>query len=94
MENNSLDSFKLLESKIAKAADMVARLREEKKKYEDENKELKDEIKVLYNKNEELGQKVDTLQNDNQNRNDFERVREEIGTRIEAMLEKLDEIDI
>ncbi|MDZ7859896.1 MAG: cell division protein ZapB [Candidatus Krumholzibacteriota bacterium] len=94
MENNNLDSFKLLESKISKAADMVVRLKEEKKKFEDENKELKDEIKVLYNKNEELTQKVDTLQNDNQNRNDFEKVREEIGTRIEAMLEKLEEIDI
>ncbi|MCD6380197.1 cell division protein ZapB [bacterium] len=94
MENDTLESFKVLESKIEAAADMIVKVRAEKKILVDENKELKDEIKMLYTKNEELSKEVDTLKDDKQNQGNFERVREEIGTRIDVMLEKLGEIDI
>jgi FtsZ-binding cell division protein ZapB len=94
MESDAFENFKVLESKIEEAADMIVRIRTEKKKLANENKELKDEIKMLYIKEEELRKEVDTLKDDKQNQGDFERVREEIGTRIEVMLEKLDEIDI
>jgi FtsZ-binding cell division protein ZapB len=94
MDNGALESFKVLESKIEEAADMIIKARAEKKILVDKNKELKDEIKMLYIKDEELRKEVDTLKDDKQNQSDFEIVREEIGTRIEVMLEKLGEIDI
>jgi peptidoglycan hydrolase CwlO-like protein len=94
MGDDTLGSFKLLESKIEEAANMITRVKAEKKKLVDENKELKDKIKMLYIKSDELVKEVDTLKGDKQNQGDFERVREEIKTRIEVMLEKLDKIDI
>ncbi len=94
MGDDTLGSFKLLESKIEEAANMITSVKAEKKKLEGENKELEDKIKMLYIKNEELVKEVNTLKGDKQNQGDFERVREEIKTRIEVMLEKLDKIDI
>jgi len=94
MGDDTLGSFKLLESKIEEAANMITRVKAEKKKLVDENKELKDKIKMLYIKSDELVKEVDTLKGSKQNQGDFERVREEIKTRIEVMLEKLDKIDI
>jgi peptidoglycan hydrolase CwlO-like protein len=94
MEETTFAGFKVLEEKIEKAANIIEQLRGEKERLEKENNELKNKLDVLYNENEELAGKVDELEQMQNQEEDFNRVREEIGNRIEMMLGKLDRIEI
>jgi chromosome segregation ATPase len=72
----------------------IARLKEEKIKLEQANKELKEKIDLLYISNEELTRELEILRTDKQGAGDFDKTREEIKGKVEEMLAKLDQLDI
>jgi chromosome segregation ATPase len=84
----------LLEEKINKAADHIARLKEEKIKLEQANKELKAKVDSLYISNEELARELEILRTEKKRTGDFDKTREEIKEKVEEMLAKLDDLDI
>jgi chromosome segregation ATPase len=83
----------ILEEKITKAADLIAKLRAEKIKAEDANKVLKGKIESLYIKNEELAKKLQDLKKAKDTRSKLDKTREEIKNKIEEMLVKLEKLD-
>ena len=48
MSSTGLASLEMLENKIVKAAELIERLADEKKKMEDANKVMKEKIESLY----------------------------------------------
>jgi FtsZ-binding cell division protein ZapB len=94
MPGSGIINLDLLEEKITKAADHIARLKEEKLRLEQSNKELKDKIDSLYIRNEELARELEILRTDKQKTGDFDKTREEIKGKVEEMLAKLDQLDI
>lgn len=83
-----------LEEKITKAAEHIARLREDKSKLEQSNKELKEKIDSLYIRNEDLVRELEILRTEKQKAGDPDKTREEIRGKVEEMLAKLDHLDI
>jgi chromosome segregation ATPase len=83
-----------LEEKITKAAEHIARLKDEKSSLEAVNKELKEKIDSLYIKNEELTRELEILRTDTVRTRDFDKTREEIKGKVDEMLAKLDQLDI
>ena len=94
MAGSTTINLDALEEKITKAAEHIARLREEKIKLEQSNKELKEKIDSLYIRNEELTRELEILRTDRQQTGDFDKTREEIKGKVEEMLAKLDNLDI
>ena len=94
MAGTGMINLDLLEEKITKAADHIARLKEEKLKLEQSNKELKEGIDSLYIRNEELARELEILRTEKQKTGDFDKTREEIKGKVEEMLAKLDGLDI
>ena len=94
MPGTGIINLDMLEVKITKAAEHIGRLKEEKIKLEQVNKELKEKIESLYIRNEELQKELEVLRSDKQQTGDFDKTREEIKEKIEEMLAKLDELDI
>lgn len=94
MAGSGIINLDLLEEKITKAAEHIARLRDEKIRLEEINKELKEKIDSLYIKNEELTKELQILRTDKQRTGDFDKTREEIKGKVEEMLARLDELDI
>jgi len=94
MAGSGIINLDMLEEKITKAAEHIARLRDEKIRLEGINKELKEKIDSLYIKNEELTKELQILRTDKQRTGDFDKTREEIKGKVEEMLARLDELDI
>jgi len=94
MAGSGIINLDVLEEKITKAAEHIARLRDEKIRLEEINKELKEKIDSLYIKNEELTRQLEILRTDKQRTGDFDKTREEIKGKVEEMLARLDELDI
>ena len=94
MAGSGIINLDALEEKITKAAEHIARLRDEKIRLEEINKELKEKIDSLYIKNEELTRQLEILRIDKQRTGDFDKTREEIKGKVEEMLARLDELDI
>jgi predicted nuclease with TOPRIM domain len=94
MAGSGMINLDVLEEKITKAAEHIARLRDEKIRLEEINKELKEKINSLYIKNEELTRELEILRTDKQRTGDFDKTREEIKGKVEEMLARLDELDI
>jgi len=94
MAGSTIINLDALEEKITKAAEHIARLREEKIKLEQSNKELKEKIESLYIKNEDLIRELEILRTDKRKTGDFDKTREEIKGKVEEMLAKLDHLDI
>ncbi|MBU8921049.1 MAG: DUF3450 domain-containing protein [Bacteroidales bacterium] len=94
MSSTGLASLELLENKIVKAAELIGRLADEKKKIEETNKVLKEKIESLYIKNDEMAKELEIFKMDKEKEKDFDKTREEIGNKIEEMLMKLDGLDI
>jgi len=84
----------MLEEKITKAAEHISRLKEEKTKLEQINKELKEKIDSLYITNGDLTRELEILRTEKQKTGDFDQTREEIKGKVEEMLAKLDQLDI
>lgn len=93
MAGIGIGNLDLLEEKITKAAEHIARLKEEKFALERSNKELKERSDSLYIMNEELKRELEILRTDKQRTGDFDKTREEIKGRIEEMLAKLDQLE-
>jgi hypothetical protein len=83
-----------LEEKITKAAEHIARLKDDRSRLEALNKELKEKIDSLYIKNEELTRELEILRSDTARTRDFDKTREEIKGKVDEMLAKLDQLDI
>ncbi len=94
MADPGLVGLELLEEKIVKAAQLIERLREEKKAAEESNKVLKEKIDLLYINNEELSKELEIFNRNKENKKDFDKTREEINNKIEEMLVKLDSLEI
>jgi len=94
MAGTGMINLDLLEEKITKTAEHIARLKEEKLKLEESNKELKGRIDSLYIRNEELAKELEVLRTEKQKTGDFDNTREEIKGKVEEMLAKLDSLDI
>jgi len=94
MAGSGIINLDMLEEKITKAAEHIARLRDEKIRLEEINKELKEKMDSLYIKNEELTRELEILRTDKQRTGDFDKTREEIKGKVEEMLARLDELDI
>ena len=94
MAGSGIINLDVLEEKITKAAEHIARLRDEKIRLEEINKELKEKMDSLYIKNEELTRELEILRTDKQRTGDFDKTREEIKGKVEEMLARLDELDI
>jgi hypothetical protein len=94
MKTAELADFDLLEKKIMKAAAFIEKLQAEKKQVEDANIKLKEELDSLYIKNEELTKGLKNLKKEKNKKKDLERTREELNSKIEEMLAKLEELDI
>jgi predicted nucleic acid-binding Zn-ribbon protein len=94
MAGSGIGNLDALEEKITKAAEHIARLRDEKSRLETLNKELKEKIDSLYIKNEELERELEILRSDTQRERDFDNTREEIKGKVDEMLAKLDQLDI
>jgi predicted nuclease with TOPRIM domain len=94
MAGTGMINLDLLEEKVTKAAEHIARLKEEKLKLEESNKELKGRIDSLYIRNEELAKELEVLRTEKQKTGDFDNTREEIKGKVEEMLAKLDSLDI
>jgi len=84
----------MLEEKITKAAEHISRLKEEKTKLEQINKELKEKIDSLYISNGDLTRELEILRTEKKKTGDFDQTREEIKGKVEEMLAKLDQLDI
>ena len=94
MASTGIVNLDMLEEKINKAAEHIVRLKEEKIKLDQSNKELKEKIDLLYISNEELTRELEILRTDKQRTGDFDKSREEIKGKVEEMLAKLDQLDI
>jgi predicted nuclease with TOPRIM domain len=94
MAGTGMINLDLLEEKVTKAAEHIARLKEEKLKLEESNKELKGRIDSLYIRNEELAKELEVLRTEKQKTGDFDNTREEIKGKVEEMLATLDSLDI
>jgi chromosome segregation ATPase len=94
MASTGIVNLDMLEEKINKAAEHIVRLKEEKIKLEQSNKELKEKIDLLYISNEELARELEILRTDKQRTGDFDKTREEIKGKVEEMLARLDQLDI
>ncbi len=91
---SSLASLNALEEKINRAAELISTLREEKSRVESENKELNEKLKSLYIENEGLNEEIERLKNAQEGMVRTKQVREEIKSKIEEMLGKMDRLDI
>lgn len=91
---SALAGLDTLEEKIKKTAELIARLKKEKGKAEELNKELKERSETLYIKNEELTKEIENLKMKEAKGSDFDKTREEIKRKIEEMLAKMEELDI
>jgi len=94
MASTGIVNLDMLEEKINKAAEHIVRLKEEKIKLDQSNKELKEKIDLLYISNEELTRELEILRTDKQGTGDFDKTREEIKGKVEEMLARLDQLDI
>ena len=94
MGTAGLADLSILEKKINQAAELIEKLRDEKMQAESANKALKEEIESLYIKNEELTRELKNSKKEKNKKKDFEKTREELNSKIEEMLAKLEEIDI
>jgi chromosome segregation ATPase len=94
MASTGIVNLDMLEEKINKAAEHIVRLKEEKIKLDQSNKELKEKIDLLYISNEELTRELEILRTDKQRTGDFDKTREEIKGKVEEMLARLDQLDI
>lgn len=94
MAGAGIINLDMLEEKINKAADRIARLKEEKTALEQQNKELKGKIDSLYIKNEELTKEVEILKREKGSSKEFDKTREEIKGKVEEMLAKLEQLDV
>ena len=94
MAGSGIINLDMLEEKINKAAEHIVRLKEEKIKLDQSNKELKEKIDLLYISNEELTRELEILRTDKQRTGDFDKTREEIKGKVEEMLARLDQLDI
>lgn len=94
MAGSGIINLDVLEDKINKAAEHISRLKEERIKLEQSNKELKEKSELLYIRNEELQRELEMLRTDKQRTGDFDKTREEIIQKVEEMLAKLDQLDI
>jgi FtsZ-binding cell division protein ZapB len=90
MAKAGLAGIGLLEDKITKAAELIERLRMEKREIEETNKTLEDKIESLYIKNEELTKELKNFKAKGKSKKDSKKTREEINTKIEEMLAKLE----
>lgn len=93
MAGTAIINLDALEEKITKAAEHISRLKDEKSKLEQVNKELKEKIDSLYIINGDLTRELETLRTEKKN-GEFEQTREEIKGKVEEMLAKLDQLDI
>jgi len=84
----------LLEDKINKAAELIERLRQEKNRTLDNNKELKDKIESLYITHEELEKQIKELKKAKTVSKASDTGREEIKHKIEEMLVKLESLEL
>jgi citrate synthase len=94
MAKAGLAGIGLLEDKITKAAELIERLRIEKREIEDINKNLVEKLEALYIKNEELTKELRNFKEKGKRKKDSKKTREEIDTKIEEMLAKLESLKI
>ena len=94
MGTAGLADFDLLEQKIKKAAEFIEQLKAEKKQVEDANIKLKEELDSLYIKNEELTKELKHLKKGQNKKKDLEKTREELNSKIDEMLAKLEDLNI
>ncbi len=94
MAGTGIINLDALEEKITKAAEHIARLKDEKSRLEELNKELKAKMESLYIMNEELTKELEILRSDTQRTRDFDKTREEIKGKVDEMLARLDQLDL
>ncbi len=94
MSKAGIAGIGLLEEKINKAAGLIERLRAEKNKLEEANKELNEKIDSLYISNEDLLKQIEETKKSKAVSMNTEKRREEITVKIEEMLEKLERIEL
>ena len=94
MAGSGIINLDMLEEKITKAAEHISRLKEEKLRLEQVNKELKEKLDSLYIVNSDLKREIEIMQKEKKTTEDFDQTREEIKGKVEEMLAKLDQIDI
>jgi uncharacterized phage infection (PIP) family protein YhgE len=94
MAGAGIINLDMLEEKITKAAEHISRLKEEKLRLEQANKELKEKLDSLYIVNSELKRELEVFQTEKKKTGDFDQTREEIKGKVEEMLAKLDQLDI
>ena len=94
MTGTELSGLSVLEEKITKAAEMIARLRREKNEALEANKKLKEKMESLYISNGELTKQLASFKKQQEKQTDFEKKREEIKNKIEEMLVKLEGLDL
>jgi chromosome segregation ATPase len=94
MAGTGIINLDALEEKITKAAEHISRLKEEKLRLEQVNKELKEKIDSLYIMNGDLTRELEILRTEKKMTGDFDQTREEIKGKVEEMLAKLDQLDI
>ena len=94
MAGSGIINLDMLEEKITKAAEHISRLKEEKLRLEQVNKELKEKLDSLYIVNSDLKREIEILQKEKKTTGDFDQTREEIKGKVEEMLAKLDQLDI
>ena len=71
-----------------------ARTEPAKKQVEDANIKLKEKLDSLYIKNEELTKELKHLKKGQNKKKDLEKTREELNSKIDEMLAKLEDLNI
>ena len=94
MAGTGIINLDMLEEKITKAAEHISRLKEEKLRLEESNKELKEKMDSLYIVNSDLKRELEILRSEKKSAGDFDQTREEIKGKVEEMLAKLDQLEI
>ena len=94
MAGTGIINLDMLEEKITRAVEHISRLKEDKLRLEEVNKELKEKIDSLYILNGDLRRELEILRTEKKKTGDFDQTREEIKGKVEEMLAKLDQLDI
>jgi hypothetical protein len=94
MAGTGIINLDMLEEKITRAAEHISRLKEDKLRLEEINKELKEKVDSLYISNGDLTRELEILRTEKKKAGDFDQTREEIKGKVEEMLAKLDQLDI
>lgn len=101
LSREHMESLSRLEERIQTAVDLIARLRQENKRLEQEMTQLQQDRHVLERRADDLGAEKQELVNEGRLLRErekewarYERDRDEIRSRIDTMLAKFEELEI